>query len=265
VLNLSLGKPVAKRYSDDLLCRAVEAAWRAGIVVVSAGNAGRNNALATEGYATITSPANSPYVITVGAMKPMGTATRSDDVLASYSSKGPTLYDHVAKPDLVAPGNKYFWISGTSMAAPVVSGAAALLLQKDRTLTPDQVKFRLMKTAAKSFSLLTTSVDAATGDSYNLRHDPFSVGAGYLDIVAALNNSDKPTRPALAPKVRYNAATRTVEMRRDGYATTILWGDSAQPWHYIWGPGIVSGTSILWGDGGVRAEADELLLKGDRH
>jgi serine protease AprX len=159
VMNLSLGRPVYESYALDPLCQAVEQAWKAGIVVVvAAGNNGRDNSLNTNGYGTITAPGNDPYVITVGAMKPMGTPGRSDDQIASYSSKGPTLLDHVVKPDLVAPGNliistlastsatlftpsttvptnyynnygnwsastAYFKLSGTSMATPVVSGA----------------------------------------------------------------------------------------------------------------------------------------------
>ena len=105
VINLSLGRPVFESYTVDPLCQAVEAAWQAGIVVVvAAGNMGRYPD--TNGYATITAPGNDPYVITVGAMKPMGTPDRSDDLVASYSSKGPTLFDHVVKPDLVATGNR---------------------------------------------------------------------------------------------------------------------------------------------------------------
>ena len=69
VINLSLGRPVKESYKTDPLCQAVEAAWKAGIVVVvAAGNDGRNNSIGTNGYATIMSPANDPYVITVGAM-----------------------------------------------------------------------------------------------------------------------------------------------------------------------------------------------------
>ena len=85
---------------------AVEQAWQAGIVVVAAaGNSGRDNTLGTQGYGTINAPGNDPLVITVGAMKTMGTTTRADDLIASYSSKGPTMLDHIVKPDLVAPGN----------------------------------------------------------------------------------------------------------------------------------------------------------------
>ncbi len=104
VMNLSLGRAVFEGYQMDPLCQAVEQAWKKGIVVVvAAGNYGRY--LPTSGYATVTSPGNDPYVITVGAMKPMGTPTRADDLIASYSSKGPTLIDHIVKPDIVAPGN----------------------------------------------------------------------------------------------------------------------------------------------------------------
>ncbi len=153
----------------------------------------------TNGYATITAPGNDPLVITVGAMKTMGTPTRFDDLIASYSSKGPTLIDHVVKPDIVAPGNRiisleaskslvvgksganlaplhllpnpiqqchsadYYRLSGTSMAAPMVSGAAALMLGRDSTLTPDTVKARLMKSATKTFPLYSTAIDPVTG------------------------------------------------------------------------------------------------------
>lgn len=120
VINLSLGRPVYESYTLDPLCQAVESAWKAGIVVVvAAGNEGRNNSAGTDGYATITSPGNDPYVITVGAMKDMRTFSRTDDLIASYSSKGPTLLDQIAKPDLVAPGNRV--ISMYSNGATLVS------------------------------------------------------------------------------------------------------------------------------------------------
>jgi len=105
VMNLSLGRPIAESYKQDPLCQAVEAAWNAGIVVVvAAGNDGRNT-VAT-GYGTINAPGNDPYVITVGAMNTLDTPDRGDDVMTSYSSKGPSAIDAIVKPDLMAPGNK---------------------------------------------------------------------------------------------------------------------------------------------------------------
>src|SRR5260370_39055682 len=98
---------VMESYTLDPLCQAVEEAWQAGIVVaVAAGNHGRDNSMNTDGYSTITAPGNDPSVITVGAMRDMETTPRGDDLIASYSSKGPTLLDKVVKPDLVAPGNQ---------------------------------------------------------------------------------------------------------------------------------------------------------------
>jgi serine protease AprX len=95
VINLSLGRPIWESYTLDPLCQAVEQAWKAGIVVVvSAGNAGRDQNLNSEGYGTIEAPGNDPYVITVGAMNTEQTPGLGDDVIATYSSKGPTFIDH---------------------------------------------------------------------------------------------------------------------------------------------------------------------------
>ena len=81
--------------------QAVDALWDAGVVVVcSAGNGGRL------GHGTISSPCNSRKVITVGALNDRRTEDSTDDTVATYSSRGPTRFDLVAKPDLLAPGNK---------------------------------------------------------------------------------------------------------------------------------------------------------------
>jgi len=217
VINLSLGRPVFESFTMDPLCQAVESAWQAGIVVVTAaGNAGRDNSYGNNGYGTIVAPGNDPYVITVGAVNTHGTPAISDDVVDSFSSKGPTAIDHIVKPDLVAPGNNvisllastnctlattypgtliplstyvsgargtsssYFSLSGTSMAVPVVSGAAALLIQKNPWITPDELKARMMKTAAKALPAYQNAV-AADGTPYTFQGDIFSVGAGYLE------------------------------------------------------------------------------------
>jgi len=262
VINLSLGHPIYESYTLDPLCRAVEQAWRAGIVVVTAaGNYGRDNSNGKHGYGTIASPGNDPYVITVGATSMNGTPYRTDDTVASFSSKGPTLVDHIVKPDLVAPGNNivsllasptctlitqypktqvnaaiyetlgtystasasYFRLSGTSMATPMVSGAAALMMQYQPWLTPDQVKARLMKTAAKILPQYSTGIDILTNAKFNSQSDIFSIGSGYLDIAAAVASNDTITLPALSPLAVYDPVTKTVTIVRD---FSVVWGDS---------------------------------------
>jgi serine protease AprX len=281
VLNLSLGRAVQESYQFDPLCQAAEAAWQAGIVVVTAaGNAGRDNSLKSHGYGMIISPGNDPYVITVGAMKAMGTAAPYDDQIASFSSKGPTLFDHIVKPDMVAPGNQipsllapgatlpttypalivppgqymshgggqtsaYLSLSGTSMSTPFVSGAAALLIQKDPTLTPDQVKARLMKTADKMAAGFDTYMDPPSRITYKHQYDIFTVGSGYLDLASAINNTDRPssTSAALSPYVTFNSTTGTLKVRYDNAfygGQTVIWGDTL-----VWGTTLVWGSSVL--------------------
>ena len=85
IINLSLGRRVSESYLLDPICQAVEQAWKAGIVVVvAAGNFGRDNTMQTSGYATITAPGNDPYVITVGATSTHGTDSTNDDTMASF-------------------------------------------------------------------------------------------------------------------------------------------------------------------------------------
>jgi serine protease AprX len=275
VINLSLGRQVFESHTLDPLCQAARRAWEAGIVVVAAaGNQGRNNSQGTKGYGTIGSPGNSPYVITVGAMRTRGTASRVDDRKASFSSKGPTAIDHVVKPDLVAPGDGvvslsapgsalynarparrigsfYFKMSGTSMATPVVSGAVALLLQKEPNLTPDQVKARLMKTAYKVFPTTSSWTDSATGITYTKQYDIFTVGAGYLDISAALSSNEVATGASLSPSVTRDALTGQIRLV---HANGVIWGSGV-----IWGTGVVWGTGVIWGDSviwGTNAEVN---------
>jgi serine protease AprX len=167
VANISLLSSIAESYTTSYLDAAVELAWLKGItVVVSAGNAGPD----TMRFA----PANDPYVIVVGATDDNGTRDTADDRLAWFSSYG-TTQDGFSKPDIVAPGLHivstlssklaplaqefptrvvspyYIQLSGTSGAAPVVSGLAANLVQVARqlnvSLSPDQIKWLLTHTA----------------------------------------------------------------------------------------------------------------------
>lgn len=287
IINMSLGRPIYESYASDPVCQAVEQAWKGGIVVVvAAGNYGRVTVNGSDGYGTITAPGNDPLVITVGAMKTMETDPVSDDRIASYSSKGPTTYDYVVKPDLVAPGNlvkslsdpgsalatqypancvagthsscNYFVLSGTSMATPTVSGAAAVLIQQHSKLTPDQIKARLMKTASKSFPTSSTATDPVTGITYTSYYDLFTVGAGYLNLAAAVENNDlAPSNvgSALSPSATYKASTQTVSLvfgNSSIPAKSVVWGSSST-WStaVVWGTTNVSADSVVWGANSV--------------
>ena len=234
------------------------------MVVVAAGNYGRLSVNGSNGYGTITAPGNDPYVLTVGAMKSMGTYSRIDDQIASYSSKGPTTYDHVVKPDIMADGNlvvslaapgatlettypadlsvgsdgnnDYFKLSGTSMATPVVAGTVALMMQQNGNLTPDQVKARLMKTAYKGLPVSTVAWVQHLMMNFTEYYDLFAVGAGYVDAHAALANSDlapATVGSALSPSAVYNPATGTVTLVNGN--STIL------PVSVVWGSSLVVG------------------------
>ena len=273
ILNLSLGHMPYESADTDPLTLMVRAAVDAGIVVVvSSGNAGR-----IEGeivYGGVTSPGTEASALTVGAMTTWDTPSRADDTVAGYSSRGPTRFEELIKPDIAAPGTQivaprgdkndlaknypqvvvddnYMWLSGTSMAAPVVSGAVALMLEQNPYLTPNQVKAILMYTA-----------EAGKGN-------PFEVGAGYMNAAGAVN---------LAANVDATTAVGDYWLLNNGvgldysnviagfpavWAETIVWGKglySVDGFDYnetsysetiVWGKTIVwdevEGETITWG------------------
>ena len=209
VLNLSFGTDGVQDYRIDPLAYAVEVAWRKGIVVVvAAGNEGF-------GSAKLNNPAYDPHVLAIGAADTAGTADRGDDTVPSWSSRG----DGTRDPDLVAPGSsivslrdpgsaidlayptarvgdRFFKGTGTSQAAAVVSGAAALVIQQRPGITPDQVKKLLTRTARPL-----------------RKADPAAQGDGMLDLAAA---HDRPTPPASASTQRfvYSTGTGSLEAAR---------------------------------------------------
>jgi len=270
VLNLSFAATPQSYYWDDPLNQAVMAAWQAGIVVVaSAGNTGPDPM-------TIGVPGNVPYVITVGAMTDSYTpADGSDDVLATFSSTGPTVEGFV-KPEVVAPGghvlgmmddgdeipknheefhsgDEFFIMSGTSQAAAVVSGVVALMLEDDPALTPDQVKGRLMATA-----------QPAVDDDGDLAYSIFQQGAGLVNAYDAVHsdamidaNSGLDIDLDLAGVEHFGGLANQDEdgdyfiMGLDGYAWNggYLWSDGFA-WNggYLWSDGFAWSGGYLWSD-----------------
>jgi serine protease AprX len=205
VANFSLHSTARASVFWDPLDRAVEKLWFSGVVVVAAsGNYAVDGSPSGVPYA----PGNDPFVITVGANDVSGSVSTNDDNAAPWSSYGYTL-DGFAKPEVVAPGRYmvgpvppasslalerpanivapgYMQLSGTSFAAPVVSGTAAYLLALHPTWTPDQVKGALMLTAkatpnARPLSEGVGEIDAAragevvTPPNPNLALDAFLV------------------------------------------------------------------------------------------
>lgn len=186
VMNLSLGANVAGSCDGtDPVCMAVDAAMDKGIVVcVAAGNAG-------PGSSTVGTPGCAKKVITVGA-------SDKNDQIAWFSSRGPTL-DGRVKPDILLPGHSiiaprakntamgtiiddfYTQASGTSMATPHCVGVAALILSGNPTLTPAQVKQKMMETAI------------------DLKYDPNTQGSGRVDALAAFEGTPGEPPPPPPP------------------------------------------------------------------
>ncbi len=178
VINLSLGEPEIEP-SRDVVALALDGAAAAGVVpVVAAGND-----FDDYGMGSLLSPGNASQAITVGA-----STSGAAPGIASFSSAGPTPISLRLKPDVVAPGTSILsaqpggWTtsSGTSMAAPHVSGAVALLLQRHPDWTPDQVKAALTVTAR---GITVGGVASPTNRA----------GAGLVDVAAADQPLVRPT------------------------------------------------------------------------
>jgi serine protease AprX len=258
VVNLSVATGVYESYATDPLTLAAKRLVDAGIVVVAAaGNLGRT-ADGRDAYGGITAPGNAPWVLTVGASNHMGSSDRSDDRMAAFSSRGPTAEDVTAKPDLVAPGvgieslsnpdstfyrvlsaylldgtvptayRPYLSLTGTSMAAPVVTGTIALMLQANPTLTPNAVKAILQYTAEEYPG-----------------YDPLTQGAGFLNAAGAVELARSFRDPA-TPSVFAHAS----------WSRHIIWGNQLVRGELLardasaWAPTVTWGAESTTFDGG---------------
>jgi serine protease AprX len=231
VVNLSLNSSVAASYKTDPLDAAVEALWFQGImVVVASGNSG------TAAGSVTYPPANDPFVLTVGSIDDKGTTSTSDDVVSSFTSRG-TTQDGFNKPEIYTPGSNivssaaagsviynhalaankimdgaYVSLSGTSMAAGVASGAAALVFQAHPAWTPGQVKCTLMakvRTVADWTSTvrvpsigLVTAATAPTCDS-NTGKIPTGLFGRLMKVGAVAWLLDQPNRATAAATIGF--------------------------------------------------------------
>jgi subtilisin family serine protease len=258
IINLSLGHPVTAPAKFDPLVQAVENAARQGIVVVvAAGNDG-------PGYASVDSPGNSPSAITVGAADGKTTTTRDDDYAPSFSSRGPTWYDGLAKPDVVAPGVNLFSnaapgstivnnpvypkqtvdgmslvdLSGTSMASAVATGVVALELQANRNAALGPLTANAAKAILEYTAVPLPSVDALTQGTGQIN------AAGAIQFVSAINTTALPGTWWLQTGVNTSSSIAGTSYP---WAQNIIWGTSVMTGRFIFYRNQAWDDTITWG------------------
>jgi serine protease AprX len=277
VINLSVATGVYESYTTDPLTLAALRAVNAGIVVVTAaGNLGRSAKGAVQ-YGGITSPGNAPWVLTVGATNHQGTTARGDDTIAPFSSRGPTHIDRAMKPDLVAPGVAiesladagstmyqlnpasrlagtvdtatlpYLTLTGTSMAAPVVAGTVALMLEANPELTPNLVKAILQYTAERRPRYELT----AQGGGFLNARGAVQLATALAGVPAGATDPTRWSRSLLWGNQRVRGGV--LDAGASAWRTDVIWGASATP----------EGDPVVWG---ILADdnAPWRLSRGDR-
>jgi serine protease AprX len=278
IINLSLGHPIFEPASTDPLVLAVERASQAGIIVVTAaGNFGKHPETGLPGYAGVTSPGNAPSAITAGAVMTLDTVGRNDDRIPDYSSAGPTWYDALVKPDIVAPGHNivgvaakkgqlykshpelkaadtdYIRLSGTSMATSVATGIVALMIEAHETTMPGTPPLSPNFTkGALQYSALTVHNDLG------VPYDPLRQGAGALNGRGAIQlaKTVDTTRPSgsfwltqvPSPWTTIAGGTHTWNQGII-WGSGIIWGATVDVNHKAWASGIIWGADVTWGSG----------------
>jgi serine protease AprX len=274
IINLSLGHPIYESATTDPLVQAVEAAARAGIVVVvAAGNYGTNPANGLPGYAGITSPGNAPSAITVGAASGANSVERHDDRVSAFSSRGPSWFDGYGKPDVVAPGEglysdgvegstlaltypglmsqgsngKLMRLSGSSMATGVVTGLVAVMIEAHEYAA--QARYNSLSKREKRATpyvapVLTPNAIKAMlqysatplRDATGANYNVLTQGAGEVDGLGAL---------ILAYSADSSKAAGTTWMT--AVTPTTTFGNSVETWsqQIVWGTRVVSGSGLV--------------------
>ena len=277
IINLSLGHPIYEPASTDPLVQAVERAARAGVIVVAAaGNYGKNPTTGLPGYAGITSPGNAPSAITVGALRTEDTVSRRDDWIPDYSSRGPTWYDAIVKPDVVAPGHNivaaaarrgtlyntypqlkdrdsdYMRLSGTSMATAVTSGVVALMLEVNRSANDYPENPSLSANAVKAL-LQYSAFDVR--NKGGLEYGPLEAGAGSingrgaLELARAVDTSARPGTPWLRtiPSPWTTIAGEDLAWQQTVvWGNTVVWGATVDMRETAWSSTVVWGADTSW-------------------
>ena len=243
VVNYSLHGGGAARFSDDPLNKAVSKLWHAGVTVVAAaGNYGKDGSPSGVLFA----PGNNPFVITVGAVDIGGTTKTGDDDRAPWSAYGRT-QDGFWKPEICAPGRMmvgpipmtstlavqkrdkirtsgYVELSGTSFAAPVITGIVAQIIARNPDMSPDQIKGAVMRHARPV-----------------PRAERNSCGVGQVNAVRAVMNAPRASNPnaALNRFLKTDGATGLTVF------DAVSWSDVAKA-NVSWDA--VSWTDVSWSD-----------------
>jgi len=134
-----------------------------------------------------------------------------------------------------------------------------LLFQQHPSLTPDQVKARLMKTSSKAFPSTSIATDPTTGITYTSTYDLFTIGAGYLDVWAALNSTYGGSGSAMSPTAMFDSTTGNTYVVLASGSMWVTGADTA----IVWGTSVIQAadTAIVWGTGTVQA-ADTAIVRG---
>ena len=290
VANFSLHSTVPSNFVNDPLDRAVEKLWFGGVtVVVAAGNYGKEDGPSGVPYA----PGNDPFVITVGAVDLEGSVNIRRHDVPNWSAYGYTK-DGFRKPELAAAGRyiigpvpaaatlraskpenvvntDYMRLSGTSFAAPIVSGAAAQLLIQHPTWTPDQIKGALMQRAryipeAPAGSAGVGEINAARSTALIRPPNPNSALNRFVkpSLVTGANEFDGASWTAAAKaSVSWDSVSWSDVSWTDVSWTDVSWADvswSDVSWSDVSWSDVLAAADVSWED---NAEGETANPAGD--